>query len=572
MMVTESLLRAGLCPTLSLFCAALFAACVQPPAENPAGDDPPASAVLFTEVGREVGIDFVHLPGERRYLLPEIMGSGAALFDYDNDGDLDAYLVQGSDLVAGESPSTVNRLFRNQLVESGELRFVDVTAQSRTGDGGYGMGVAVADIDNDGDLDLYLTNVGPNVLLRNEGDGTFSDISGQALPEDPRWNASAAFLDYDLDGDPDLFHTGYVDFTAGGRDCFHTSGLRDYCSPSVYRPITDRLLRNDGRGRFSDVSVESGITEVTGAGLGVVAADLNSDGWPDLYVANDGMPNQLWINQKNGTFQDTGLFSGSAYNSRGEAEAGMGIAVEDFDGDGDADLFLTHLTGETNTLYVNDGSGTFLDATLERGLATHSLPLTGFGTSWLDVENDGDLDLFVSNGAVTMVEALLGQPYPYHQRNQLLVNQGGRFQDRSDRAGEALALSEVTRGTASGDVDLDGDVDVLLSNNNGPARLLLNQTDPAGDWLQVRVQSAGGGPIDGVRVGVVLADGRKVWRRAARDGSYLSAGDATVHFGLSDRRPIRIIVEWLDGPSESWADVGINRVIALRRGTGSVEP
>ncbi|MFQ5930033.1 MAG: FG-GAP repeat domain-containing protein, partial [Acidobacteriota bacterium] len=458
-------------------------------------------AVILREVASEVGLNFHHFTGATgEFYLPEIMGAGAALFDYDGDGDLDVYLVQGalldkskrlSDALfppSGEDPPR-NSLFRNNLIESGELRFVDVTEKAGIGHEGYGMGAAVGDYDKDGDLDLYLTNFGSNVLYRNNRDGTFTDITRHSGVDDPRWSASAAFLDYDLDGDLDLFVTNYVNFTVkGAKDCYHTVGVPDYCSPSIYEPLPDRLFRNEGNGRFVNVTERAGIGDAFGAGLGVACRDFNSDGWRDIYVANDGTPNQLWINQGDGTFEDLGLMSGTAYNANGEAEAGMGIAAGDFDEDGDHDLFVTHLAKETNTLYLNDGFANFHDATVQYDLAGISLPVTGFGTEWLDYDSDGDLDLFIVNGAVTIEESLLGEPYPYHQKNQLFRNEEkGKFRDISSIGGPALELSEVSRGAAFGDVDNDGDLDILISNNNGPARLLINEVGSQRHWLQIRL-------------------------------------------------------------------------------------
>jgi hypothetical protein len=340
----------------------------------------------------------------------------------------------------------------------------------------YGMGVAVGDIDGDGDLDLYVTNFGTNVLFRNDGGGKFADITRTAGVDDPRWSASAAFVDYDRDGDLDLFVANYIDFTVrNNKECFDPTGARDYCAPTSYRPVPDRLFRNDGGGKFTDVSVSAGLGAAYGNGLGVTCADFNGDGWVDIYVANDGTANQLWINQKNGKFIDDSLMSGTAYNADGAAEAGMGVTAGDVDGDGSEDLFMTHLTLETNTLYMNNGKGEFHDSTNRFGLGGISFAFTGFGSEFFDYDNDGFLDLFVANGAVTIMETLRGAEYPFHQKNQLIRGYGDRFEDVSAQAGRALELSEVSRGAAFGDIDQDGDVDIVVTNNNGPARLLLNE-------------------------------------------------------------------------------------------------
>ena len=302
------------------------------------------------------------------------------------------------------------------------------------------MGVAVGDIDNDGWRDLYVTNFGSNVLYRNNGDGTFSDVTASAGVDDPRWSTSAAFLDYDRDGDLDLIVVNYVAFTvAGDKVCSDHAGARDYCPPGAYAPVPPRLFRNDGGGRFTDVSDASGVSRAYGAGLGVAVGDFDHDGWPDIYVANDAMANQLWINQRNGTFEDRGLLSGTAVNAGGRPEGSMGIALGDPDNDGDEDLFVTNIATETHAMYVNDGTANFEDARVRAGLAGPTAEMTGFGTNWLDYDNDGWLDLIVVNGAVNVIERLRGQPVPYRQHNLLFHNEGrGLFQDVSALAGSRV--------------------------------------------------------------------------------------------------------------------------------------
>ena len=305
----------------------------------------------------------------------------------------------------------------------------------------YGMGVAVGDYDNDGYQDLFVTTFGADVLFRNRGDGTFEDVTARAGVSDPLWSASAAFVDYDRDGDLDLFVANYLDFSiAGNKQCHDSVGARDYCSPRAYRPVPDRLYRNDGNGHFTDVSETAGISKADGAGLGVAIGDYNGDGWLDLYVANDASPNQLWINQHDGTFVDNGLLSGAAVNAAGNPEGSMGIASGDFDGDGDEDLFVTNIVGETFALYAGDGRGNFDDVRTKAGLAAPTAAFTGFGTDWFDYDNDGWLDLFVANGAVNVIEAQRGQPRPFRMKNQLFHNDGaGRFEERSAAAGPAFA-------------------------------------------------------------------------------------------------------------------------------------
>lgn len=552
-----------------------------------------ATAVPFREAASEVGLRFHHVNGATgQYYLPEIMGAGGALFDYDGDGDLDVLLLQGGTL--DRTPSSLvtprgHRLFRNDLAASSDaaprLRFTDVTEHAGFAAGDYGMGAAVGDYDNDGDADVYITNFGPNRLYRNNGNGTFTDVTrtaGAGL-DDPRWSTSASFSDYDADGDLDLYVANYADFTvADNKICHDPVGLRDYCGPRQFRPVPDRLFRNEGNGTFRDVTDAAGITRADGAGLGVVGADFNGDGRSDFYVANDATANQLWINRGDGTFEDTALVAGAALNADGLPEGSMGLAVGDPDDDGDLDIFVTNITRETHAFYRNltqgrgptpasTQGGHFEDARLAAGLGAATAPYTGFGTDWFDYDNDGLLDLFIANGAVTILEALRGDPSPFRQRNQLFHNGGGaRFRDVSAQAGPALALSEVSRGAAFGDVDNDGDVDVLVTNNDGPARLLRNEVGSRHHWLQVRLEGVRDNRQGiGARVGLLRPGRAPVWRRARTDGSYLSASDPRVHFGLGAAMEIeRVIVEWPTGMREAWTDVLPDRIVTLRQGTG----
>jgi hypothetical protein len=435
------------------------------------------------------------------------------------------------------------------------------------------MGVAAGDYDNDGDPDLYFTNFGPNRLYRNDR-GRFADVThvaGAGL-DDPRWSTSASFSDYDADGDLDLFVANYVDFTvASSKVCQDPAGARDYCGPLQFRPVPDRLFRNDGNGAFTDVSEPSGITKATGSGLGVASADFNGDGRLDFYVANDGMANQLWLNRGNGVFEDDALLAGVAFNADGQPEGSMGLAIGDPDGDGDPDIFITNIAGETHAFYENLGGARFEDRRLTTGLASATHAYTGFGTDWFDYDNDGRLDLFVANGGVTITEVLRGDLFPFRQRNLLLHNIGGtRFRNVTREAGAAFEPAHVGRGAAFGDVDNDGDVDVLVTNNGGPARLLLNQ-QASRPWLQIRLE----GTIDnrqglGARVAVRRKDGTISWRRARTDGSYLSASDPRIHFGLGGGPDVEaVLVEWPRAGREVWNGIALNRIASLRQGTGS---
>lgn len=521
-------------------------------------------APTFEEVAEQTGLRFQHFIGAMgNFYLPEIMGSGVALIDYDSDGDLDVYLLQGALLEPDPAlPTPTNVLFRNEMIPAGELRFTDVTEAAGVGDPGYGMGAAVGDYDGDGDSDLFVTNFGPNVLYRNNGDGTFSDATVEIMKGE-LWSTSAAFLDYDRDGDLDLAFANYVDFTPRtNKECYAPTGSRDYCSPTVYAPVPDRLLRNGTGGRWTDVSVESGWGQAFGNGLGLVAGDLNDDGWMDVYVANDGTANQLWMNRGDGTFQDTALRAGAAYNIDGMPEAGMGIAAADFDSDGDEDLFVTHLKSESSTLYVNDGLGNFQDMTARFGLGSISMAHTGFGVSWLDYDLDGFLDLFVANGAVTIEPGEGADAHPFRQRNQLYRYDGERFVDFSDQAGEALALEDVSRGVAAGDLDLDGDQDLVVSNNNGPARLLLNLAGDGNRAIRLRVTAPH------ARVALLAEDGSHRWTSVRPDGSYLSASEAAATFAVGSDRPRHIGVIWPDGSRETFENVSPGETVWLRKGAG----
>ncbi|MDX2030600.1 MAG: CRTAC1 family protein [Blastocatellia bacterium] len=534
-------------------------------------------------------MNFRHITGATgAFFMPEIMGAGCALFDYDRDGDLDLFLVQGTLLDEKKKIADTgdalprdwkpgHRLYRNELIPSGKLRLTDVSERAGVNAVGFGMGAAVGDIDNDGDLDLFVSGVGSDLLYRNNGNGTFTDIAREAGVDDPRWSTSAAFLDYDRDGDLDLYVANYVDFTVrGNKRCTAPTGELDYCTPAAYRPQPDRLFRNEGNGRFTDVTRAAGIAAVAGPGLGVTCADFNGDGWLDIYVANDGAANLLWINQKNGAFAENGLLAGVAFAMNGMARAGMGTTAGDFDNDGDQDLLVTNLSREGSTLFRNNGRGDFHDESDGLNITRYSFLSTGFGVGWFDYDNDGWLDLFAANGAVTIIAGLKGSPYPFHQANQLFHNEGegARFREIKPAEDPTLQLSEVSRGAAFGDVDNDGDVDLLVSNNRGPARLLLNETGARRHWLAVRLQGVKDNR-DGIGALISLKrrGQRTLWRQTPSGGSYLSAGDTRVSFGLGSSTSIEsLAVRWPNGEEETWDSPGIDRQITLRQYSGKRAP
>ncbi len=538
---------------------------------------------IFRDIAAQVGLNFRHFNGATgEHFMPEIMGAGVALFDYDNDGDLDVYLLQGTTLSEGKKPLLPpppgwmpgNRLFRNLLSETGELRFVDVTEKAGVGHVGYGMGVAVGDYDNDGYQDLYVTNFGYNVLYHNNGDGTFTNVTREAGVDDPRWSTSAAWLDFDGDGNLDLFVCNYVDFTLkGNKQCYAPTGELDYCTPKMYQPVPSRLFRNLGNGRFLDVTEASGIGSSYGPALGVVCADFNGDGRTDIYVANDTAANRLWLNQGDGTFREAALEAGVAYSIDGLPKAGMGVTGEDVENDGGQVLLVTNLSREGVTVFRGDGRGEFDDVTARYGLLQSTFGYTGFGTKWFDYDNDGWLDLFIANGAVTILESVRGNANPYAQRNQLFHNQGrGKgFRETSELAGQALRAAGVSRGAAFGDIDNDGAIDIVVTSNNGPVRLLHNEVGSRNHWLQVQLEAGKNNRFGlGARVALLRQGREAVWRRVETDSSYLSANDVRVHFGLGEQGGMQsVLVEWPDGSRESWDNVPSDRTVTLRRGSGA---
>jgi hypothetical protein len=598
----------------ALAVSVIFAGCDGARPELASTERPPSAVTApvesdwFVDRAAESGLDFVHVNGaSENFYYPEILGPGVALFDFDNDGDLDVYLVQGGTLgadsnrksptAAASAPSGA-RLFRNDLTihtdGSRALRFTDVTSASGIAADRYGLGVAAADIDNDGRVDLLLTNFGPNQLFRNNGDGTFTDISKASGIQDHsgRFAVSASFVDYDRDGRLDLYIGNNVKYTIeNGTKCPNMAGVRDYCPPQIYGGQPDRLYHNEGGGRFADVSAKALVNGRFGPALGISTADFDGDGWLDIFVANDGEENLLWMNQRNGTFREAGLVAGIALTAEGKAEASMGVDAGDFDNDGDEDLIITELTSEGSNLYVNDGAGKFRDLSASSGVGPASLPYTGWGTAWFDFDNDGWLDILAVNGTIVASEGAAGRPFPYDQRKVLLRNlQNGRFENVAGRAGRVFELSESGRGAAFGDIDNDGDIDVLVGNDAGHVRLLVNNIGNRRHWVGLRLvgrvlldppkSDLGRVLLDppkgeivrdmlGARVAVVRADGTKLWRRARSDGSYGSANDPRVLFGLGDATAVSgIEVRWPSGRVEKWTGLPIDRWTTITEGTG----
>ena len=514
--------------------------------------DHSCAPIQLVDVTQAAGLDFEHYNGfAGEYYYVETFGAGAAFLDADGDGWLDLYLVNGAPLSgAPPDPTPTNRLYRN----AGTGGFVDVTAASGAGHTGYGMGCAAADYDADGDVDIYVTNFGPNLLLRNKGDGRFADATAAVGGADARWGTSCGFLDYDLDGDLDLYATNYVAFDPQNNIVCAEGGIRSYCEPKSYEPVGDVLYRNED-GQFRDVAVAAGIIH-KGRGLGVALADYDLDGDTDLYVANDGTMNFLYQNQ-GGRFAEVGLYAGGRYNEDGLPEAGMGVEFGDWDNDGFQDIFVTNFAHETNTLYGNAGKGQFYDITKRARLAECSYKPLGFGTNFLDYDNDGDLDLFVANGHVMDKITQVHSDHSYLQPNQMLCNQQGtRFVDVSARLGEALATAAVSRASAKADYDNDGDLDLLVTNVAAAPNLLRNDGGNRQHWLTIDLAA----PAQSARVAVLAGRLRQV-KEHQSGGSYLASSDPRLHFGLGAATQATVEIRWPDGTLQTLEAVAADQIL-----------
>lgn len=554
--------------TILLLCAG---ACAPPPDTR---TSPASTANIappwFEEVAAARGISFVHRSGhETRHPLPEIMGGGAALLDIDGDRDLDLLLVQSGSLAAAPDTATVHRLYRNR----GDGAFDDVSAASGVAAvPGYGMGAAAGDYDNDGDADVYITNLGANVLLQNDGTGRFTDVTQKAGVAGSGWSTSATFADVDGDGDLDLFVTRYLDWRPEiERECYSLTGVPDYCSPKNYdAPTSDLLFRNNGNGTFTDISRAAGLATAVGNGLGVIADDVNGDGRLDLFVANDGTPNHLWMNLDGARFAESALMAGVAIDQDGAPKAGMGVHAADLDDDGDNDMIVMNLDTESDSFFRNEGRF-FVDDTANVGLRVVSRRFTRFGVALLDFNNDGLIDLYEANGRVGL-QAETFAPDPYAEPNLLLRGvTGGRFEEVSPRGGTAAPLVATSRAAAFGDLDNDGGIDIVVSNRDGAPYLLRNIVPNRGHWLLVRVLERNG--RDAVGAVLSIATGATTRRRDVRTGySYLAANDPRVHVGLGDAGKVdRITVRWLDGTREQFGPFEADRIVEIRRGSGTAK-
>jgi len=515
----------------------------------------------FTDVADDAGFTFVHENGHvDRYLMPENVPGGAAVFDMDGDGDLDVYLVQSGHPVDPDATDAGNALYENR----GDWTFVDITESSGTGDRGFGQGVTCADYDNDGDVDLYVTNLGPNVLYRNNGDGTFDDVTAEAGVGDDGWSTSATFLDYDLDGDQDLYVCTYINWSLDIEQlCYNKMGKEDYCAPKNYNsPGRDVLYRNEGDGTFSDVSNEAGIV-ISGNGLGVSAVDFDDDGWLDMFVANDQLPDQLWMNQRDGTFIDEATARGCAVDANGIAKAGMGVTLADIDIDGDFDILVCNLLAESDSLYTNN-DGQFTDSTLRSGLGAVSKQFTRFGMGWLDFNNDGWLDLYQANGRVARVPKTWSDD-PYAEPNLLFRGSpSGRFEEVSPRGGTSDLLIASSRAAAFGDLDNDGGIDIVVVNQNAPIHLLRNTIADNGHWIGCAVLNEHGSNALNARV-LIEAGGRTILRDVRPGYSYCASNDPRVHVGLGPLDAVdRMTVRWPDGTERIIESPAINSYHIVR--------
>lgn len=496
------------------------------------------------------------------------MVGGAALFDMDRDGDLDAYLVQSGSLLDPPENRPGNRLYRN----SGKGFFEDVTTGSGAGDRGYGMGVSCGDYNNDSHTDLYITNVGPNVLLAGDGAGRFVDVTDAAGVGDAGWGAGSAFFDYDRDGDLDLFVCNYLIWSVETKvDCHSRLGGLDYCSPqTINAPAVDVLYRNNGDGTFTNVTQTAGLGDTLGTGLGVVCGDFNGDGWPDIFVANDGMEDRLWINRQDGSFENQALLAGCAVDVDGTPKAGMGVAALDIDNDSDLDLLVCNLNGQSDSIFINDmhNGGYFSDGSARTAIAGVSRAFTRFGVGWLDFDNDGQADLFQANGRVVRHDKLYSSDV-YAEPNLLfrgLAN--GRFEEVNPRGGTIEQLVATSRAAAFGDVDGDGGVDILVANKDAPAHLLINAVPHRGHWLMLRTLDEHGRHAIGATIAFQVG-GQTITRVTCSAYSYLAANDPRVHVGMG-HSPLAndITVHWPDGTTESFGDQRANQVVTLRKGSG----
>lgn len=534
-----------------------------------AADGAPGQIVL-TDVTSKSGIGFQHTDGSsgQRYII-ETVSAGLALFDYDNDGYIDIYLLNGAPLKGAKVKTAPrNALYRNL----GRWRFVDVTTESGLGDTGYGLGVTVGDYDNDGDPDVYLNNYGPNVLYRNNGDGTFSDVTKSAgVGNGEQVGAGACFLDMDGDGDLDLYVSNYLEFSYEKAVNARVGGYATYASPAHYRPVPDTLYRNNGDGTFSDVSAASGIAAHAGWGMGITCADYDNDGDTDIFIGNDVAENFLFQNDGQGRFEELGLLAGTAYKVTGDPSGSMGVDSGDYDNDGLLDFYVTTYQQELALLYRNTGDGLFEDVTMRTGAGAGTLPKVTWGNSFVDFDNDGDRDIFVACGHLQDNVDKYDDVTSYHQTNILLANDGaGHFTDVSTQSGPGLRVKRSSRGAGFDDMDNDGDVDVVILNARTEPTLLRNDSPEKGNWLQIRLQGTRTNG-DGVGARVIVKAGDMTLIDEVHSGrGYQGHHGTRLYFGLGANKGVdRIEVRWIGGGTDAFEEIAVNQLVRLVEGSSS---
>src|ERR1044072_3528983 len=530
-------------------------------------------AVRFVDITSQSGITFKHISSPEKKYIDESMSGGVALFDYDNDGYTDIYFVNSLTMDLLKSPTKPpSELYHN----NGNGTFANMAAKSGLGDVGWGMGVCAGDYNNDGWDDLYVTSLGPDHLFKNNGNGTFTDVTKTAGVSDPRWSTGAAFVDYDNDGYLDLFVSNYVDFDVNNlpsneRPCLYR-GIEVQCGPRGLRGAGDTLYHNNGNGTFSDVSVKAGVSDPNGYyGLGVVCSDFDGDGWVDIFVANDATPNFLYHNNSNGTFKDIGFISGAAVNENGSEQACMGVTGGDYDHDGKFDIFATNFSQEYNVLYHGQKSNMVTDASYPAGFVNQ--PYVSWGTKFFDYDNDGWLDLFVANGHVYPQVDKANLDAGYRQRKSLhRNNRNGTFSEVAAQSGAPLMENRVSRGVAFGDIDNDGDIDMVINDLDGAPSLLRNDGGNANNSVLIKTIGDKSNR-DGIGARVKVVSGDLMQIDEVRSGaSYISHNDLRLHFGLEKRTKIDLIeIRWPSGAVDKLEGVGVNKLLVVKEGKGIIE-
>jgi hypothetical protein len=525
--------------------------------------------IVLRDVTRESGITFAHTSGGsgKRYIV-ETVTAGLATFDYDGDGRIDIYFLNGRPLPGAKTDiQPKNALYRNL----GGFRFEDATAKAGVGDAGYGMGVAVADYDSDGYPDIYVSNFSPNVLYHNNGDGTFADVTEQAgVARGDRVGAGVCFLDFDGDGQLDLFAANYIKFSYDRPATRYYGGYLRYPGPQEFEPERDNLFRNNGDGTFADVSVDSGVAAVPGTGMGVVAYDYDNDGDTDVFVVNDLGAKFLFRNNGHGKFEEVGLAAGVAYNFEAAATGSMGVDCGDYNHDGWLDFYVTTYQGELPTLYKNLGNGSFEDVTVQANAGVRTLPYINWGCGLVDFDNDGHKDLFVANGHIEESIDKIDSTTAYAPGNTLLRNTGdGRFVDVTKTGGDGMLIRASARGAAFDDLDNDGRVDVVVLNSNAPATVLRNETPGGNHWIQLQLRGVKTNR-DGVGAGMRVTAGDLVQIDEMHSGrGYQSHFGSRLHFGLGKRdRVDRIEIRWIGGGVDVFENIAVDRLVTLTEGKG----